>query len=78
MAFYKLSAGQAKQITASVKAHKEKDVPEIAEKNLETFFAVRFVQSEFQTGAKHRGPSQENIMGTHHAAACSARSRNRG
>jgi len=54
MAFYKLTKGQAQQITARV-GHKEKDVQDTAEKNLETFFAVRFVQSEFPTGAKHRG-----------------------
>lgn len=55
MAFYKLTGAQAKQITARVGAHREKDVQSVVEKNLETFFAMRFVGSEFHTGAKHRG-----------------------
>lgn len=34
---------------------KEKDIQKLCESNLETFFSVRFIATEFSTGAKHAG-----------------------
>jgi predicted transport protein len=34
---------------------KEKDIQKLCESNLETFFSIRFVATEFSTGAKHAG-----------------------
>jgi len=34
---------------------KEKDIQKLCESNLETFFSIRFIATEFSTGAKHGG-----------------------
>ncbi len=34
---------------------KEKDIQKLCESNLETFFNIRFIATEFSTGAKHAG-----------------------
>lgn len=55
MAFFKVSGQKTKQIRPLVRQHKEKEVQDLVETNLEDIFGVRFVASEFPTGARHGG-----------------------
>ena len=56
MALYSVTSGQAVQLLArGSHPGKEKGLQQLVENNLETIFGVRFIQSEFSTGNKHRG-----------------------
>lgn len=56
MAFFKLSSGDAVQVKPlPTHPDNEKGVQGVIERNLGPIFGVRFVASEFKTGAKHRG-----------------------
>ena len=56
MALYSVTSGQSVQLLArGSHPGKEKGLQQLVENNLETIFGVRFIQSEFSTGNKHRG-----------------------
>ncbi len=57
MAFFRLLSGKAEQIKAlsHPPGGTEKSVQSLVERNLDSIFGVRFVATEFSTGAKHRG-----------------------
>ena len=55
MAFFKVTKGQTKQVRPRLDQHKEKEVQTLVEENLEDIFGVRFVATEFPTGARHGG-----------------------
>lgn len=55
MAFFRLNNGKATTILPGAPLQEEKDVQALVESNSEAIFGVRFVASEFPTGAKHWG-----------------------
>lgn len=56
MPMYRVSNGTAARLQAQAGfARLDKGLQNFVERNLETLFGVRFVASEFTTGAKHRG-----------------------
>src|ERR671914_377224 len=51
---FRISGGQATELmSSSVKL--EKSLQEVVERNMETLFGVRFLASEYGTGARHGG-----------------------
>jgi predicted transport protein len=56
MPIFRVSDGSAARLPAQSGFHRlEKGLQAFVERNVETLFGVRFVASEFSTGAKHRG-----------------------
>ena len=54
MKLYRLSNGPAVEIEPST-SHLERDIQKAIEANLETFFGVRLLATEFSTGPRHAG-----------------------
>lgn len=51
---FRISVGAAEELEGS-SSRLEKDLQKIVERNMETMFGVRFLQSEYVTGSRHRG-----------------------
>ncbi|AJR04366.1 DUF5655 domain-containing protein [Siansivirga zeaxanthinifaciens] len=51
---YQIKSGKA-QIKSVVEFKYEREIQKLCEQNLETFFAIRFLATEYTTGNKHKG-----------------------